>query len=307
MKGVAKVKGTVKILLDLDRVLGHRRRGAARRLGCRRWAPLRATFRERCGCRDAISRGSSGSSTSEPASRCTRASGRSCSARLQKRLRAWRVHQLPRLPRSTSRRDQSGAELTALLDAIATNHTSFFREPQHFEFLQTTRACRRSVAGQRLRVWSAACSTGEEPVTIAITLLDALPRRTISARIRLLASDLSTKALAIAAAGVYKMERVAGMPLDDAAAPLRARPRRADGAGAGRAARAAAHRVPAAQFARDRPTSSERFDVIFCRNVMIYFDRDVQQRVVSLLERHLAPGGYLFISHSESLNGTRTA
>ena len=221
------------------------------------------------------------------------------SARLQKRLRqtgAETFHDYVKLVQS----DASGDELTAMLDAITTNHTSFFREPQHFDFLRSTIV--PALAQAPIRIWSAACSSGEEPVTIAITLLDALGANHGS-RIRILASDLSTKALGIANAGVYKMERVAGIPLD----MLRRHFERGLGAQAGQA-RVAAHVRRLIEYRQlnflEASDLGERFDVIFCRNVMIYFDRDVQQRVVSLLERHLAAGGYLCISHSESLNGT---
>jgi chemotaxis protein methyltransferase CheR len=221
-------------------------------------------------------------------------------ARLQKRLRTGGFATFSQYLEHVER-DHTGAEITALLDAIATNHTSFFREPQHFEFLKTTVVAALGPS-QRLRVWSAACSSGEEPVTIAITLLDALDQQD-KGRLRLLATDLSTKALAIASAGVYKMERVANIPLDT----LRRHFQRGLGAQEG-TARVAPHIRKLIEYRQlnflEATDLNERFDVIFCRNVMIYFDKDVQQKVVSLLERHLAPGGYLFISHSESLNGT---
>jgi len=220
-------------------------------------------------------------------------------ARLQKRLRSGGFTSF-RDYLAHVEADTSGAEITSLLDAIATNHTSFFREPQHFDFLRSTIV--PTLAQAPIRIWSAACSSGEEPVTIAISLLDALGANPQS-RIRILASDLSTKALAIANAGVYKMERVAGIPLD----VLRRHFERGLGAQSGQA-RVAAHVRRLIEYRQlnflDTSDLGERFDVIFCRNVMIYFDRDVQQRVVSLLERHLVAGGYLFISHSESLNGT---
>jgi chemotaxis protein methyltransferase CheR len=220
-------------------------------------------------------------------------------ARLQKRLRAGGFagfHDYLAHVES----DASGTEITALLDAITTNHTGFFREPQHFDFLRST-VVPKLGAGS-IRIWSAACSSGEEPVTIGITLLDALdaPHH---GRIRILASDLSTRALATAASGVYKMDRVASIPLD----VLRRHFERGLGAQTGQA-RVASHVRRLIEYQRlnllDVSELGERFDVIFCRNVMIYFDRDVQQRVVSLLERHLVPGGYLFVSHSESLNGS---
>ena len=219
-------------------------------------------------------------------------------ARLQKRLRSGGFSSFRDYVRYVES-DSSGREVTALLDAIATNHTSFFREPQHFDFLRSTIV--PSIANAPIRIWSAACSSGEEPVTIAITLLDALEANH-SSRIRILASDLSTKALGIATSGIYKMDRVAGMPLET----LRRHFERGLGTHAGNA-RVATHVRRLIEYRQlnflEAGDLGERFDVIFCRNVMIYFDRDIQQRVVSLLERHLAPGGHLFISHSESLNG----
>ena len=232
-------------------------------------------------------------------------------SRLQKRLRSGGFTNFTAYLEHVER-DHSGAEITLLLDAIATNHTSFFREPQHFEFLKTAVLPAigppspgfGGASGSRLiRVWSAACSSGEEPVTIAITLLDALTGVVHAPSLRLLATDLSTKALAQASAGIYKMERVADIPIEI----LRRHFQKGLGAQAG-TARVAPHVRKLIEYRQlnflEAVDLNERFDVIFCRNVMIYFDRDVQQRVVSLLERHLVPGGHLFISHSESLNGT---
>jgi chemotaxis protein methyltransferase CheR len=217
-------------------------------------------------------------------------------ARLQKRLRAGGFAGFSEYLKHVQG-DVTGAEVTALLDAIATNHTSFFREPQHFEYLKSVVVPSLDPA-QRVRVWSAACSSGEEPVTIAVTLLDALQ----DAAIRVLATDLSTKALCVAASGVYKLDRVADLPID----VLRRHFEKGLGEQTG-SARVGAHVRRLIEYRQlnflEATDLHEQFDVIFCRNVMIYFDRTVQQRVVSLLERHLAPRGYLFISHAESLNG----
>ena len=197
-------------------------------------------------------------------------------------------------------RDASGAALTKLLDAIATNHTSFFREEEHFQVLQQTVLPPLVAAAAPIRVWSAACSTGEEPVTLAVTLREAVPEAALG-RVRLMASDLSTKALAVARRGVYRVERLAGVPQ-----PLL---RKYFERGLGEQSGLARVAAPVLKMIEYRQANllevnllNEQFDVIFCRNVMIYFDRHVQQRVVTTLERHLAPGGYLFISHSESLN-----
>ena len=148
------------------------------------------------------------------------------------------------------------------------------------------------------KVWSAACSTGEEPYTIAMTLRDmpAAPEFAIAA------SDLSTKALRAAKAAVYKMQTVQSLPRE----VLRKHFERGMGEQAGlvRVAREVRSKVSFRNLNLLEITDlGERFDVVFCRNVMIYFDKAVQQRVVQMLERHIKPGGYLFISHAESLNG----
>ncbi len=198
--------------------------------------------------------------------------------------------------------DTSGGELTAMLDAIATNHTSFFREPQHFEFLANVvlpplRARSDSVP---ILGWSAACSSGEEPYTIAMTAFEQFGEDA-GRRICLLASDLSTKALVRARAGVYKTERVAGLPRHLVQKYFDRRPTLPRGTiQIGEPIR----RV--VEFRQlnllDPPPPGRPLDFIFCRNALIYFDHQVQQRVIERLEGRLAPGGYLFTSHSESLN-----
>jgi chemotaxis protein methyltransferase CheR len=223
-------------------------------------------------------------------------------ARLQKRLRFLGLSSYKEYL-DFLQRDVSGDEMVAFLDAISTNHTYFFREEQHFAYLRETvvpeltggRAPRGVIEG-----WSAACSSGEEPYTVAMTLAETLPSGTSG--FKLLASDLSTKVLAVAKSGVYKMDRVKDIPLHI----LRRFFERGMGEQAG-----LARVVPDLRRTIDFTQLNlleigdlgRRFDFIFCRNVMIYFDVPVQQRVVSMLERHLRPRGYLFISHSESLNG----
>ena len=197
--------------------------------------------------------------------------------------------------------DHSGQQLSILIDAISTNHTSFFREDEHFRYL-TAQVVPPLVAADRpVRVWCAACSTGQEPVSIAATLMDALPEAQRS-RIRLLASDISTRALKTASGGVYPIRMTDGLPQP----VLKAHFERGLGADEGKV-RVRAHVRRAIEYRRLNliaiDSLNETFDVVFCRNVMIYFDKTVQQRVVSMIERHLAPGGYLFIAHSESLNG----
>ena len=223
-------------------------------------------------------------------------------ARLNKRLKAVGARDFGAYLQFLER-DTTGGELVMLLDAISTNHTSFFREAQHFDFLKKTVIPEWLTQANRghFSIWSAACSSGEEPYTLGIVLQETLPadERT---RLRILASDLSTRVLQMAQQGIYKIERVKDIPTD----LLRKYFEKGMGAqdGLARVRPELRQRVEYKQLnLLEIGDLGQRFPVIFCRNVMIYFDRDVQQRVVSMLERHLAPGGYLFISHSESLNG----
>jgi chemotaxis protein methyltransferase CheR len=223
-------------------------------------------------------------------------------ARLQKRLRAGGFATF-RDYVTYVERDTDGEELTALLDAIATNHTSFFRESQHFDFLtqQVVPEWLAARDGSLLTGWSAPCSTGEEAYSIAITLLEATPQ-TDQHRLRLDACDLSTRAVRAARSAVYPIERVSGI----AKPILQKYFERGMGeqAGLARVRRAVRGLVDIKiQNLLEIDSLDKTYSFIFCRNVMIYFDRSIQQRVVSMLERHLAAGGYLFIAHSESLNG----
>ena len=197
--------------------------------------------------------------------------------------------------------DHTGHQLSVLLDAMTTNHTSFFREDEHFRFLAERVVPPIVADGRPVRLWCAACSTGQEPVSLAMTLMQALPESQ-HGRVRLLASDISTRALKTASAGVYPMKVAAGVPQS----LLKTYFERGLGADEGKV-RVRAQLRRAIEYRRvnliEVDNLNETFDVVFCRNVMIYFDKAVQQRVVSMIERHLAPGGYLFIAHSESLNG----
>ena len=218
-------------------------------------------------------------------------------ARLQKRLKALNLATYSDYLRYVEQ-DRSGEEIVALLDAIATNHTYFFREEQHFGILANRVVPEIRAKRKPLDLWCAASSTGEEPYTLAMTLAGVQPSIDFS----IMASDISTKALKAAQAGVYKLEGVKDLPNDI----LRKHFEKGMGESAGlvRVKQTLRDKVQYRRLNLLEINSLDRtFDVIFCRNVMIYFDIAVQQRVVSMLERHLRPGGYLFISHSESLNG----
>jgi chemotaxis protein methyltransferase CheR len=197
------------------------------------------------------------------------------------------------------------AERIRMLDCVCTNETHFFREPRHFEFLarQVFPAWRRDAdAGRRprrIRAWSAACSTGEEPCTLAMVLLDAFPEWDVE----VLGSDLSTRVLARAAAGVWPVEKAKEIP----APYLKAFMLRGYGEQEG-LMRAGPELRAVVRYARvnlvgERWPSGPPYDLVFCRNVLIYFDRPGKVAVVERLLDRLGPSGYLFLGHAESLGG----
>jgi chemotaxis protein methyltransferase CheR len=200
--------------------------------------------------------------------------------------------------------DGSGEALVELIDALTTNHTSFMRERAHFEFL--SRAAVEEFAGSNpLEIWSAACSSGEEPYSIAMCVLDALARAGSTTRsLRILATDISTRVLDIARRGVYPAERFREMP----DAWRRAFLLKGVGASEG-SFKVKPELTRLVEFERInliQPFRGNRlFHVIFCRNVMMYFDKATQQDIVQRLSARLEPGGYLFVGHSESLTGVR--
>ena len=223
------------------------------------------------------------------------------SARLGKRLRATNAPSLDAYCQLLQAPDAE-EELGNLIDAISTNHTFFFRENAHFDFLREQAvpemaARARAEHWPKLNIWSAACSSGEEPYSIAMTLAGCAGPWPWQIE----ATDISHRILAKAKLGVYKEEAVSRLPAD----LLRAHFQEGFGPQAGN------HRVKTAL--RDRvgfhhfnllegdPPFREPFQVIFCRNVMIYFDRPTQEQLVARLARRLVPGGYLFVGHSESL------
>jgi chemotaxis protein methyltransferase CheR len=220
--------------------------------------------------------------------------------RLSRRLRALGLDSFRAYRQILERGD--GDELVQFCNAITTNLTSFFREAHHFEYLreQVLRSRAADARGaRRLRFWSAGCSSGEEPYSLAMTIYESLPE----ARrwdIRILATDLDTEVLARGERGIYDAERVRGLP----AARLE-RFFREDGHGK-------SVRYAVTQELRDLITFRELnlmralpmrgpFDAIFCRNVIIYFDKDTQRELFARIAQLQRPGDLLFLGHSESL------
>lgn len=198
-------------------------------------------------------------------------------------------------------------ELVHLIDAVTTNKTDFFREPQHFAHMEKVLVpellARRGGHMPLIKVWSAACSTGAEPYTIAMVLA-AIAARQGNFRFSILGTDISTQVLEAAARAVYPLDQLAPVP---AALQERylMRPRNP---GMRREARIVPGLRRLVRFDRlnlmDRSYPYDRdVDMIFLRNVLIYFDRDDQAAVVARLAGHLRRGGYLFLGHSESMVG----
>ena len=216
-------------------------------------------------------------------------------ARVNKRLRAL---DLATYDEYLDHLAADGGELVLLIDAISTNVTHFFREDDHFNFTRTTVEAWLGEGRTKLRFWSAACSTGEEPYSLAMTL-GSVPGIE-AADIKILATDISTRVLRSAAAGVYPADAVARIP------SARRRGAFEDlGDGTARVAERLKRNLMFRRLNLNRTPYPIKgvFDLIFCRNVMIYFDNDLRRRIVAEADRLLHPGGYLIIGHAETLIG----
>jgi chemotaxis protein methyltransferase CheR len=224
------------------------------------------------------------------------------SSRLARRLRHHSLHSFGEYLRRVREGDPTGAERQEFINCLTTNKTDFFREPHHFDFLRDTVIPRLRAQGRkRLRVWSAGCSTGEEPYTLAMTLCEHCPAAD-GWDVRVLASDIDTAVLAAAETGVYAADRTADIPTE----LLHKYFRRGTGANAGKvAARPELKELltfKQINLMNEPWPFQTRFDVIFCRNVVIYFDRDTQRRLLTRFAAHLDPQGYLIMGHSENLH-----
>jgi len=226
-------------------------------------------------------------------------------ARLGKRLRARQLTSV-RQYCELLRADDGEDELAHLIDAISTNHTFFFRENAHFEFVRTQIVPEMLERRARDRAgcfyaWSAACSSGEEPYSLAITLQEALANSVWPWKIE--ATDISHRILEKARAGIYRRDAVEKLP----PAILKNHFQRGIGPQEGnyriRPSLAAKVTFQQMNLLDGEPPFKAQFHVIFCRNVMIYFDRRTQEELVQKLTRRLVPGGYLLVGHAESLTG----
>jgi chemotaxis protein methyltransferase CheR len=220
--------------------------------------------------------------------------------RLSKRLKHYQLSSYGDYFRLISNKTD-GAELQVALDLLTTNETHFFREPKHFDFLRL-QVLPKVPPGKTFRVWCAASSSGEEPYSLAMTLADGLADGPFGTPWEIIASDISASVLEKARSGHYAMARANNIPK-----PLLAR-HCLKGIGTQEGTflieQSLISRVQFMQINLNAalPKIGE-FDMIFLRNVMIYFDTDTKRQVVARMLPLLKPEGFFFVSHSESLNG----
>jgi chemotaxis protein methyltransferase CheR len=219
--------------------------------------------------------------------------------RLGRRLRALGLTDFSEYCRVLDGPD-GAAERRVLVNAITTNHTSFFREQHHFDYLANTilpaAVRKRQEAQRRLRIWSAGCATGEEPYTIAMTLCDSeVPLAGWDMKV--LATDLDTNVIAHATAGIYDEERVDSIPRHFRDRYVTEQP---DGRGSMHEALRSLITFKPLNLLDNWPMHGP-FDVIFCRNVVIYFDKPTQRTLFDRFADMLKPDGWLIVGHSESL------
>jgi chemotaxis protein methyltransferase CheR len=228
-------------------------------------------------------------------------------ARLQKRLKSLNIDTFEAYGRFVFSPEGQQSELIHLIDVVTTNKTDFFREPGHFNFL--TQNALPTILGQRdrspsqpVRIWSAGCSSGEEPYTLAMVVADFAAEQRYF-RFSIFASDISTRILETAQKAIYPEERTEDIAMHiKKKYLLRSRDRQRG------LIRICPELRSMVTFQRINFMNSdfgvpEKMDIIFCRNVVIYFDKETQQNLMRKFHKQLRPGGYLFLGHSETLNG----
>lgn len=220
------------------------------------------------------------------------------SSRLAKRMRLLNIRDHDVYLKYVLAHEKDG-ELTTFIDSICTNFTNFFREQTHFDFFNQVMEDWIQDGQKKFRVWSAASSTGEEPYSLGISMLETAKGQNLNMRI--LATDLSSKVLNIAQKGVYGSDRLESVPkfikqryfsCNKATDQYQVTPQLRD-------------LLLFKQLNLSQPPFPMQgpLDVVFCRNVMIYFDNAVRSKLVNEIYRLLRPGGFLMVGHSESLTG----
>ncbi|MCP4268112.1 MAG: protein-glutamate O-methyltransferase CheR [Candidatus Brocadiaceae bacterium] len=232
-------------------------------------------------------------------------------ARLSKRLSKMGTNSFNEYYKYVTKTDKTGNELIHLIDSISTNKTDFFREIKHFDFLNSTLlpeliANKEKSNNKKLRIWCAASSSGEEPYTLAITVLKHITPRN-GWDIKILATDISTEILQKAVTGIYKTETLKDIPPEIVSAHFSKV--KVDNAHCYEAKDHLKNLITYRRFnlMTEKFPFKNPFDFIFCRNVMIYFDPETQRRLVSKFYDCLPKNGYLFIGHSETLSKSNTS
>jgi chemotaxis protein methyltransferase CheR len=225
-------------------------------------------------------------------------------ARLGRRLRALRLSSFGAYHKRVTE-EHDAAERRCMIDLICTNETRFFREPKQFEWLERSllpvwaAAAARGQRARRVRAWSAACSSGEEPYSLAMVLLARLPGWDIE----ILGSDLSTRVLARAQAALWPIEAARAIPRPHLERFMLRGVRDQQGRMKASLALRDTVRFEQHNLHLGQPDVRGPFDLILCRNVLIYFSSEGRAAVLRRLVRQLAPDGHLFLGHAETLNG----
>ncbi len=205
-----------------------------------------------------------------------------------------------------SGKDTDNHELIMMIDAMTTNLTEFFREPQHFDFMRSTAL--PGYAAQKLnkiKIWSAGCSTGQEPYTLSMVMSEYIRQNPLGSirDFSVLATDISTKVLDKAASAVYPMDAVKGVPQQIMHQYFLKGKNPANPAVRLKQDIRSHVNFMRLNFMDDEYGFRETFQIIFCRNVLIYFDKANQEKVIRQFLRYLEPNGYLFLGHSETIFG----
>jgi chemotaxis protein methyltransferase CheR len=226
-------------------------------------------------------------------------------SRLQKRLRHLNIRSFKEYIDYVFGEKGGDSEIIHMIDVVSTNKTDFFREPMHFDYLSCHILPEQAelVRGRPLRIWSAGCSSGEEAFTLAMVLSEYNSENKYKIDFSILGTDISTDILQKAVNGVYKEDRIAGISTG-----LRKKYFLKSKDPKNRTVRI----VPELRnkvlwkrlnFMESYYDLKEKYDIVFCRNVLIYFDRQTQEYVINKICMHLRKGGYFFLGHSESIMG----
>jgi len=224
-------------------------------------------------------------------------------SRLQKRLRFLNIDNFSEYVSYVFSK-KGFEEIVHMIDVVSTNKTDFFREPQHFDFLKNTvlHEAYNHNKQRFFKIWSAGCSSGEEVYTLSMVLAEFCALN-IGVDYSILGTDISTIVLEKAMTAVYGLEKVDVIPIEmKRKYLLKSKDKEEKTVRIVPSLRSKAY-FQRLNFMDNTYTINENFDIIFCRNVLIYFDRETQEKVITRLSHHLKPGGHFFLGHSESITG----